>query len=199
MQARPVLLLPLLLTLPFAAYAVPIPGTAILVEYEGRVTEVSEAPNYAVGDSISGRLFIDQGLGSFGTIGPNEATYGSDNTEFVTGFWPIFGDGFDRVFIGNEVSRPSSTRPIDVFTVEDWFVLTNASLDSAQVFTVNAQVHGLTGSNKLTQQSFEVTSADVDEPGEGLSGGFRFSSIGPFAFVSFIIDRLNVKPNVCRP
>jgi hypothetical protein len=199
MQTRPILLVPLLLTLPFAAYAVPIPGTAILVEYEGRVTDVRAAPDYAVGDPISGRLFIDQGLGSFGTIGPNEATYGSDHTEFVTGFWPTFGDGFDRVFIGNEVSRPGSTRPIDVFIVEDWFVSRHATLDGAQVFAVNAQLHGLTGSNKLTQQSFEVTSADVDEPGESLSGDLRFSNIGPFGLVSFIIDRLNVKPNVCRP
>jgi hypothetical protein len=199
MRARPVLLVPLLLTLPFTIHAVPIPGTAILVEYEGRITQVSEAPDYAVGDAIAGRLFIDPGVGTFGTIGADEATYGSDNTQFVTGFWPTFGDGFDRVFIGNEVSRPGSTRPIDVFTVEDWFVATNGSLDGARVFTVNAQVHGMTGSNKLTQQSFEVTSADVDEPGESLSGGFRFSSLGPFAFVSFVIDRLNVKPNVCRP
>jgi hypothetical protein len=196
--ARGVLLIPLLVSLPFTAHAVPIPGTAILVEYEGKITTVNEAPEYRVGDSISGRLFIDPGAGVYSTVGLNEATYESDSIEFVTGFWPMFGDGFDRVFIGNEVSRAGSARPIDVFTVEDWLVSTNGSLDGAQVFTLNAQLHGLLGSNKLNQ-SFEVTSADVDEPGEGLAGGFRFSSIGPFAFVSFLIDRLNVKPNVCRP
>jgi hypothetical protein len=38
---------------------------------------------------------------------------------------------------------------------------------------------------------------DVDEPHESLTGGFRFSNLGPFPFVSFVLDRLTVKPGRC--
>jgi hypothetical protein len=70
-------------------------------------------------------------------------------------------------------------------------------LDGAKVLNLNATLRDLTGSVKLDYQSFEVTSAEVDEPDESLSGGIRFSSLGPFPFVKFVVDRLNVKPNHC--
>jgi hypothetical protein len=196
--ARPALLLPLLLTSPFTSHAVPIPGTAILVEYEGTISEVSEAPpEYVVGDRIAGRLYIDRRFGHFGTIGLDEASYGSNSPAFVRGFWPSTGDGFDNVFIANEISRPGAATPIDVFSVEDFFVVPNGSLDGAKVLNLNATLRDLTDSVKLDYQSFEVTSAEVDEPDESLSGGIRFSSLGPFPFVKFVVDRLNVKPNHC--
>ena len=189
--ARPVLLLPLLLAWSFGAGA-----DLVSLEYEGTITEVMDAPpKYVVGDRIAGRLLIDTQLarprGSGGSV-----TYESDDPDFVRGFWQAGGDGFDRVFVGDELSRQGTDRPIDIFSVEDWLVSPNASLDGASVFGLQATLHDFLEGTSL-DQGFELTSADVDEPHERLVGGFRFSNIGPFPFVSFVLDRLTVTPGVC--
>jgi len=131
-----------------------------------------------------------------GEIGPNEATYRSGSPAFVSGFFPSVGDGFDRVFIGNEVVREGFTRPMDLFGVEDWLVVEGASQDSGRQFSLSATLHGFLRSNKLLEQNFEITSADVDEPDESLLGGINFRLDMP-SFVHFAIDRLSVKPGRC--
>lgn len=188
--ARPILLLPLLLAWSFGAGA-----DLVSLEYEGTITEVMDAPpKYVVGDRIAGRLLIDTQLarprGSGGSV-----TYESDNPDFVRGFWRAGGDGFDRVFVGDELSRQGIDKPIDVFSVEDWLVSPNGSLDGASVFGLHATVHDFLEGTSL-DQGFELTLADVDEPHESLFGDFRFSNIGPLA-VSFVVDRLTVKPRIC--
>ena len=196
---RPVLLVSLLLPLPFAAHAVPIPGTVILVEYEGTVTEVRDRPEYTVGDRIAGRLFIDRRSGFFGRVGPDESTYESASPAFVSGFWPSTGDGFDSVSLFNEVSLPGGSGPFDRFSIEDLLVGHLAPLDHAQTFFLRADLREFLPSVKLDQMSFERSAADVDEPGESMRGGIRWSDFGPFAFVSFVVDHLKVKPNICVP
>lgn len=204
-SARPALLLPLCLTLPVATAAADSPVVEpdpLVVEYEGRITEVSEDPaapaEYVVGNSISGRLFIDRSVPRRAIdFGVDEVSYRSDaHPSFVSGFWPSVGDGFDRVSMANDIERPGIQGLLDRFSVEDWLVGRNASLDSAQVFHVEATLHDFLDNVSL-DQSFELTSADVDEPHESLTGGFRDSNLGPFAFVRFAIDRLTVKPKHC--
>jgi len=199
--ARSAFLLPLLLALPFTAVGVERTGSGadlVAVEYEGTITEVFEAPaQYVVGDRIKGRLLVDRRLAQLRSdSSPNQATYTSSSPDFVTGFWRRGGDGFDRVSLGKNLSVVGADKPFDSFSVEDWLVIPNASLDSASVFGVSARLHDFLDGTSL-DQSFELTSADVDEPNEDLSGGFRFSSIGPFAFVSFVLDKLTVKPGRC--
>jgi hypothetical protein len=198
--ARSVLLLPLLLALPVTAAATERVGAGadlVVVEYEGTITEVFEAPaQYVAGDRIKGRLLIDRQLAQLRLDSPGSATYVSDDPEFVTGFWRRGGDGFDRVFVGDQLSIQGIDKPIDVFSAEDWLVSQNASLDSASVFGLDVWLYDFLEGTSL-DQSFELTSADVDEPHEHLNGGFRFSNIGPFAFVSFVLDRLTVKPGRC--
>jgi hypothetical protein len=199
--ARLVFLLPVLLALPFTAAGVErVSGGAdlVVVDYEGTISEVFEAPpQYVVGDRIKGRLLIDRQLAQLRSdSSPNQAAYTSGSPDFVTGFWRRGGDGFDEVSLGKDVSVEGADKPFDYFSVEDWIVIPNASLDSASVFTVSARLHDFLGGTSL-DQSFELTSADVDEPNEDLRGGFRFSSIGPFAFVSFVLDKLTVKPGHC--
>jgi hypothetical protein len=100
------------------------------------------------------------------------------------------------VFIGNEVTRAGSTRPVDIFGVEDWLVVEGGSQDGGKQFSISATLHGFLHNNKLLEQSFEVTSADVDEPDESLLGGINFRLDLP-SFVHFAIDRLSVKPGRC--
>ena len=191
--ARPLLLLPLLLTVPFCASGADL----ITLEYEGTITEVLDAPpQYVVGDRIAGRLLIDRQLARARVDSPGAVTYESDNPDFVRGFWRPGGDGFDRVFFGDERSITGIDKTIDVFSAEDWLVSQNGSLDGASVFGLHARLHDFLEGTSL-DQGFELTSADVDEPHEGLAGGFRFSNLGPFPFVSFVLDRLTVKPGVC--
>ena len=199
--ARSVLLLPLFLALPFTAAGVErVSGGAdlVVVDYEGTISEVFEAPpQYVVGDRIKGRLSIDRQLAQRRSdSSPNQAAYTSFNPAFVSGFWPSSGDGFDRVGLSDEQSIPGIERPIDGFSVEDWSVSEGGSLDGARVFSLGARLYDFLDGTSL-DQSFELTSADVDEPNETLSGGFRFSNLGPFAFVSFVLDKLTVKPGRC--
>jgi len=199
--AQSAFLLPLLLVLPLTAAGVERVGRGadlVVVDYEGTISDVFEAPpQYVVGDRIKGRLFIDRQLGqSRSDGGPNQVAYASFNPAFVSGFWPSSGDGFDGVDLSDEQSIPGIERPIDGFSVEDWSVPQGGSLDGARVFSLNARLYDFLEGTGL-DQSFELTSADVDEPNETLSGGFRYSNLGPFAFVSFVLDKLTVKPGRC--
>lgn len=189
--ARPVLFL--LFALPFTtAYAVPL-----IVDYEGTISEVSDAPpEYVVGNRIAGRLLIDPSVPWYiSDPSPNGASYFSDDPSFVSGFWPSSGDGFDRVFVGDEIVRDGGNGPIDVFGVADWLVGTNASQDGGRQFSISAYVHGFLTSTTL-DQSFELTSADIDESDEGLIGGINFRIDLP-SFVRFGIERLSVRPGRC--
>jgi hypothetical protein len=199
--ARSVFLLPLLLALPFTAAGVErVSGgpDLVVVDYEGTISEVFEAPpQYVVGDRIKGRLLIDRQLAQRRSdSNPNQAAYTSFDPTFVSGFWPSRGDGFDRVDLSDEQSIQGIERPIDGFSVEDWSVSEGGSLDGARVFSLNARLYDFLDGTSL-DQSFELTSADVDEPNETLTGGFRYSNLGPFAFVSFVLDTLTVKPGRC--
>src|SRR5262245_40156599 len=159
--ARPVFILTFLLAPPFTAtYAGPIPSpnTSIVIDFEGTISEVSDPPpgsSFAVGDSIAGRLIADRTLAG-GEIGLNEATYRASSPAFVSGFWPSSGDPFDRVFIGNEVTREGFSRPMDIFGVDDWLVGEGASQDSGKQFFLSATLHGFLRNNKLLEQSFEI-------------------------------------------
>jgi len=193
MQARPGLALPLVLSLPFAADAVPL-----VIDYEGTISEVSDAPSeYIVGDRIAGRLLIDPSVSWYiPEPAPDRANYYSDDPDFVRGFWRPGGDGFDRVSIANEIMRTGADRPVDIFSVQDIYVTQGGSGDGAQRFNLNATLHDFLDHVSL-DQSFEVTAADFDHPHENLSGRIAWSSLGPFPFVDFLIDRLTVKPGRC--
>jgi hypothetical protein len=199
MQAalRPVLFLPL--ALPFTAAATePTETEPLVVEYSGSIFEVSEAPpEYIVGHSISGRLLIDRSV-SHPDLDPtpSAAFYRSDDENFVGDFWGRHGDGFDVVSITDEGSVFGISKPMDFLTIEDWFVTENASLDGAQIFGLHARLHDFLSGPSL-DLNLDLTAADVDEPHEGLFGLITFSNMGPIPFVSFVLDRLTVKPKSC--
>jgi hypothetical protein len=197
--ARPVLVPLVLLTLPLTSHAVPITENALVVDYEGTISDVRETPaEYTVGDRIAGRLLIDPRVPWYlpEPQPPTQAGYFSDDPDFVRGFWQRGGDGFDRLFIANEVPRDGADRLIDVFSVDDVYVSGGGSGDGARRFTLTAILHDMLDDVSL-DQSFEVTSADVDQPQEFLSGRIAWSSIGPFSLVDFVIDRLTVRPGRC--
>ena len=205
--ARPTLLL-ILLTVPFTAYAdgfvadplpadYPIPANSLVIDYEGTIFEVSEAPEYTVGDSIAGRLLVDLSAVVGADSGPNTRRYSSiDASEFVTGFWIRGGDGEDGVSVANELLREGDDRPVDRFSVSDEYIITNGSGDSAMTFGLNATLYDFLG-NLDIDQSFEVSSLDADQPHEDVSGFIRFSNFGPFPLVKFALDRFSVKPGRC--
>ena len=210
--ARPTLLISVLVTLPFTAYAdgfidplpadYPIPANSLVVDYEGTVFEVSDGvadyADYAVGDGIAGRLIVDLSSGVDSRSGPNRRSYGSsiDPSGFVRGFWIPGGDGEDGVFIANDLLREGDDGPVDIFSVSDEYIVTNGSGDGAMVFSLNATLYDFLD-NVDIDQSFEVTSADADQPHEDFSGSIRFSSIGPIPLVKFALDRLSIKPGRC--
>jgi len=207
---RSVPVFPLLLVVPFAdasatdgfvGFPIPddaIPLSSIVIEYAGRVSAVSDAPEYSVGDRLAGRLLIDLSVpwSINPDTPPNQRTYTSADPAFVRGFWIPGGDGFDTVFVGNDVARPGDDRPADIFGVRDLYVVQNGSLDGARRFNLTATLYDLIDDARL-EQSFEVTSADANEPNESLSGRIMFSSIGPFPSVDVDLDWLSVKPGSC--
>ncbi len=202
MQAARPTFLALTLALPFTAWAVPFDDLLVL-EYEGTISAISdEVPppspqQYVVGNPISGRLLIDRGLVTPGSDPtPTHALYRSGNPAFVSGFWSSTGDGFDQVSLSKGVVRDGDRGPIDTFSAEDFYVVQNGSLDGARVFGIRAGVRGFLDDVSL-DQSFELTAADADEPAEYLGGSIRWSSIHPFALVTFVVDRLKVKPGRC--
>lgn len=196
MQAtRPALLLSLALAVPLTTAAQTPSFRA--VGYEGTILEVSDAPpGYAVGDRIAGQLLINQHHQSGGMIGPYEATYDARSPAFVSGFWPSSGEAFDRVFIASDVSSEGGEDLIDIVDISDWLVAPGASQESGQQFSLSLKLHGFIRSNKLERLFFDVTSAEVDEPDEELSGIINFR-IGMPSFVRFAIDRLVVRPGSC--
>ena len=201
--------LPLIFALPLtAAYAdgfvaeplpadYPIPANSLVIEYQGTISAVSDAPEYGVGDRISGRLLVDLTVPWHASAGSgNSRTYGSGDPDFVRGFWIPGGDGFDRVSISDERVRAGDDKPVDIFSIEDLWVARNGSLDAARRFELNATLYDFLDGVSLVQ-GFEVTSADVDEPNERLSGRVMFSSLGPFPFADFFLDRLKATPGRC--
>jgi hypothetical protein len=197
--ARPALLLAL--TLPFTAHAIPIAGNRVVIEYEGTITQVQDRPEYTVGDRIAGRLFIDLGIEHFRQTNgsPIGTIYESGSPAFVSGFRRSLGDGFDTVALANDVSRPGSGM-FDHFGIEDLLVGHLAPLDHARTFSLNAHLRGFLTSEALEDLRFDLTTADIDEPNESMSGGIRWSNLGPFAFVHFAVDRLKAtQPGRCVP
>jgi hypothetical protein len=204
--ARPTILLPVLLTLPFTAYAdglidplpadEPIPENSLVIDYEGTIFEVSDAPpEYAVGDRIAGRLLVDLSVPVHSRSSPTSRTYESISTDFVRGFWISGGDGEDSVSIANEQVRLGDDRPVDTFSVRDEYIVTNGSGDGAMTFSLHATLYDFLDSLDI-HQSFEVSSADADQPQESAFGLIRFSNMGAF-FVKFALDRFSVKPGRC--
>ena len=130
------LLSSVVLAMPFTSAA----GTdPLVVEYEGTIREVSEAPpEFVVGNRIAGRLLIDQLLVDRTDLTLSSATYESTSPAFVSGFWRSAGDGFDEVSISKDIAREGDSGLIDFFSAEDFFVVQNGSLDGAQVFSINA-------------------------------------------------------------
>ena len=93
--------LPLIFALPLtAAYAdgfvaeplpadYPIPANSLVIEYQGTISAVSDAPEYGVGDRISGRLLVDLTVPWHASAGSgNSRTYGSGDPDSsgVSGF-----------------------------------------------------------------------------------------------------------------
>jgi hypothetical protein len=90
------------LTLPLGANAV-----LIGVEYEGTVTSiVGTGFGFAVGDPISGALYIDTALAPPDAIpDANSSSYfnnNANNSGFVTGFSPASTSSIDLVFLSDE-------------------------------------------------------------------------------------------------
>jgi hypothetical protein len=169
----------------------------IVVEYEGTISEVIDTPGYAVGDRISGRLSIDPALAfPDSDPRPEAADYRSNSPAFVSGFMPSFGLGFDEVGIGkNVVGIQGIDGPIDFFSVTDWFVSESGSQDAGRMFSLEARARGFLDDTRL-DQSFELTTADIDESVEDLSGSFDFNILGE-SLVRFVVSRLTVKPGRC--
>ncbi len=204
---RPTVLLPVLLTLPFTAYAdglvdplpadEPVPENSLVIDYEGTIFEVSDAPpEYAVGDRIAGRLLVDLSVPVHSRSSPTSRIYESISTDFVRGFWISGGDGEDSVFIANEQVRQGDDRPVDTFSVEDEFITTGGSGDGAMTFGLHAVRYDDFLYNLDIHQSFESSSAAAHEPQEDAGGFIRFSNLGAF-FAKFTLDRFSVKPGRC--
>ena len=185
-----------LFALPFSA----VRAEPIIAEFEGTIDSVFNDPEYAVGDRITGRLFIDTQLAGPDRSPPlNTGRWGDNGTEvwqnFVTGFATGFagsddptGLGTDEASITNNALLNGRHTDLDVYHVSHDVYYARASF-----LTVAARIHGMLDDADL-RQSFEVTSADVDKEDESLIGQI---SRGFESGASFVISRLTVRPGHC--
>jgi len=188
-----------LLCMPLSAHA-----QKLLVEYEGTVSSIERAwladvPPYSVGEAISGSLVIDLTLAPPDRL-PKDSSIGryyrsSPGLDFILGPPQAPGRGSgDLVLVHDDWAAPSTGAPR-----EDGIIINDSSIGTDGEFNV---LLGLTRPNPLGQifssdaleQSFVVESA----AGTNL-WGYIEQGFGEFwRIVNFSLDRLSVKPGVCR-
>jgi hypothetical protein len=190
-----------LFCLPFTANA-----ETLLVEYTGTVSSIergsslAEVPPYSIGDSIAGSLIIDTTLASTDDVG-------DDNR---VGRYYAGGSGLDFI-LGAE--HPPGRRGPDDFVVvyddwewpdtgdprEDGIVINDSSFGADGDFNM---LLGLQRPNLLGQlfSDDSLSQSFVVEREEGTKlWGFIESGFGElWSMVNFTLDRLSVKPGVCR-
>jgi hypothetical protein len=185
------LALGVLLLLPFAAGA-----DQIFLDYEGTVSydnpELDDSHEHAVGDHVAGRLIIDTAYGQGGLLrgDPNHASYGPTAVSYEPPY-PGFvfapgGDGYasyDSVDICKNCVADGAGGLLDHLAVSDDF------------FTVDVLKHDLFHSLGL-EQSFNLTTADVSGPGEGLSAWQIFRGQAGRAW-NFTLSHVSMRPGRC--
>jgi hypothetical protein len=144
----------------------------IVAEFEGTITCVFRDPDYAVGDRITGRLFVYPELaGPDNAPSPNAGRWGDNGNEY----WPNFVTGSatgypgsvdpigletDYAAVTNDAVVNGRTTELDVYHVSN-----DVSWGRGSFLDVTARIHGMLDDADL-RQSFEVTSADVNEEDE---------------------------------
>ena len=190
-----------LFCLPFAANA-----EKLVVEYSGTVSSIernsslAEIPPYSIGDSIFGSLIIDTAFAAADEVADDARVgryyAGSSGLDFILGAPHPTGqrgpDDFVVVYDDWEWPWATGVR-------EDGIVINDSSFgpDGDYNFLLGLQRPNLLGqlfADDALSQSFVVER----EAGTNL-WGFIESGFGElWSIVNFTLDRLSVKPGVCR-
>jgi hypothetical protein len=181
----------ILCALPFSTHA-----ALLTVEYEGTVYSADAGTPYQIGDTVSGRLFVDTLLmgPDLDPLAPNNGVYGADprnvpKTDFVTGF----ADGlpaYDSIYIRNDFEQ------LNGFT--DTYQITDASAFGTPSFkelTLYADLPAATFANDRGAQVFDVVSRTRGD----LLGTFASGWDESRRQVDLYLSRLSVKPGRCHP
>jgi hypothetical protein len=186
-----------LLCAPLAASA-----QTLLVEYQGTVSSIersplAEAPPYAVGDSVSGRLIIDAALAPRDTAAdPLLGRYSSGGAgiDFILGPTRSAGPGSGDLVLVYDDWSSADAAPHDGILIRDQSIGTDGEFNL---------VLGLQRPNVLGQLFFDdgLAQSFVAEPEAGVSlWGFIERGFGElWRAVSFTLERFSVTPGVCRP
>jgi|SRR5688572_31016844 hypothetical protein len=192
-----------------ALFCVPFGASAekLLVEYTGTVSSIelgsslAEIPAYSVGDSIFGSLIIDTALAPTDEVGDDRRvgrySAGSPGLDFILGApHPAGRRGpADFMVIYDDWEWPSTGGPR-----EDGIVINDSSIGTDGDFNLllglqRPNLFGQLFSDDSLSQSFVAER----EAGTNL-WGFIEHGFGEFwNMVNFTLDRLSVRPGVCRP
>jgi hypothetical protein len=185
------LALGVLLLLPLAAGA-----DQIFLDYEGTVSydnpELDSQHSYTVGDHVAGRLVIDTAVAQPSSGGPNSASWTPTAASYQPPYPglvfvpPGIGDGYDSydsVAICKHCVADGAGGFLDHLAVSD------------DQFTVDVFKHDFFHSLGL-EQSFDLTTADVSGPGEGLSAWQIFRGEVGRAW-TFTLSHLSMRPAKC--
>jgi hypothetical protein len=172
----------------------------LVVDYEGTIDSATFDSSYTVGERVAGRLVVDTELaGNDWDPQPDVGWWGGGPSppeewpDFVTGFNPFDPAGMnDNLRIVNDlILRDGRQTSLDVFAVSDDLYWGRAAL-----LTLDVRLHGLLDDAGI-DQSFEVTSADVDEADESLFGEVRKPGDNQDSGAGFLITHLTVRPGRC--
>jgi hypothetical protein len=190
-----------LVCLPFTANA-----EKLLVEYAGTVSSIelgsslAEIPPYSIGDSITGSLIIDIALAPTDAIAGDRRVgrYEGDDSglDFILGTRhpPGLRAATDFVVVYDDWEWPSTGGP-----VEDGIVINDSSFGTDGDFNMllgmqRPNLFGQLFSDDALSQSFVVERA----VGTKLWGFIEHGFGELWNMVNFTLDRLSVRPGVCR-
>lgn len=175
----------------------------LLVEYTGTVSSIelgsslAEIPPYSIGDSIFGSLIIDTALAPTDEVADDRRVgrYGS-SLDFILGPpHPTDRRGpADFVVVYDDWEWPSTGAPL-----EDGIVINDSSIGSDGDYNLllglqRPNLFGQLFSDDALSQSFVVER----DAGTNLWGFIERGFGELWNMVNFTLDRLSVKPGVCR-
>jgi hypothetical protein len=190
-----------LFCLPFTANA-----EKLVVEYTGTVSSIergsslAETPPYSIGDAIAGSLIIDIALAPLDLVSDDRRVgrYSGDGTalDFILGAQHPSGlrAAGDFVVVYDDWEWPSTGGPL-----EDGIVINDSSFGTDGDFNMllgmqRPNLFGQLFSDDSLSQSFVIER----EAGTNLWGFIERGFGELWNIVNFTLDRLSVRPGVCR-
>lgn len=180
-----------LCVLPLGAHA-----QIFTVEYEGTVYSADAGAPYEIGDTVSGRLFLDTLLmgRDLDPLDRNQGFYGSHpdklpSTDFVTGFAKGL-PAYDSLSVRNDFRFETSNDPVDTYQIRDESAFGTARFMHLLLY---ADLPPTTFDDDRGDQTFDAVSKTLGDMVGTLAWGWGETR----RQVDFFLSRFSVKPGRC--